>query len=159
MCLLIHYQVSWPLRRWPLILDAGKTEAGREALTSAFKTCAPVRTEGDAQAIKGWLEGPWGTVYALGCGPLLDLWRTFTQSFFSPVLQVAMGNYPYSSSYLMHGKSMLPPWPMRKACAPLSADFGTNTTLLFEGLRQVAIPLPLLIAGHAVSRTLVQSSL
>lgn len=32
-----------------------------------------------------------------------------------------MGNYPYASSYLLHGHGMLPPWPVRAACAPLSA--------------------------------------
>lgn len=32
-----------------------------------------------------------------------------------------MGNFPYASSYIMHGLSFLPPWPVRAACAPLDA--------------------------------------
>jgi len=30
-----------------------------------------------------------------------------------------MGNFPYPSSYLLHGDAMLPAWPVRAACAPL----------------------------------------
>ena len=31
-----------------------------------------------------------------------------------PFANMAMGNYPYPSTYLMHGHSFLPAWPMRK---------------------------------------------
>lgn len=33
---------------------------------------------------------------------------------------MAMGNYPYPSSYIMHGLTELPAWPMRKACEGLA---------------------------------------
>ena len=83
---------------WPRILAAGRTDAGRALLASAFRTCAPLRPPSpgvdDAMSIVEWAEGPWGTM--------------------------AMGNYPYASTYLMHGASLLPPWPVRTACAHLT---------------------------------------
>ena len=33
-----------------------------------------------------------------------------------------MGNFPYPSSYLLHGDAMLPAWPVRAACAPLMSE-------------------------------------
>lgn len=72
---------------WPRILGAGQTPDGRQLLTEAFRTCKPVRprdaTSDDPYSILQWAEGPWANM--------------------------AMGNYPYASSYLMHGDSLLPP--------------------------------------------------
>ena len=49
-----------------------------------------------------------------------DLTRIQLQSLISwaqgPFGNMAMGNYPYPSTYLMHGDSFLPAWPMREAC-------------------------------------------
>lgn len=50
---------------------------------------------------------------------------------------MAMGNYPYASSYLMHGDSLLPPWPVRQACsfvAAVDATTGADRSL-FEAVR------------------------
>jgi lysosomal Pro-X carboxypeptidase len=83
---------------WPRILGAGQTPDGRQLLTEAFRTCKPVRprdaTSDDPYSILQWAEGPWANM--------------------------AMGNYPFASSYLMHGDSLLPPWPVRVACSHLA---------------------------------------
>jgi lysosomal Pro-X carboxypeptidase len=89
---------------WPRILLAGQTQTGRETLARAFRTCSPLRpkhtdpksgaTVDDAYSIMRWADSVWGTM--------------------------AMGNYPYASSYLLHGDSMLPAWPVRTACAHLA---------------------------------------
>lgn len=51
-----------------------------------------------------------------------------------------MGNFPYASSYIMHGLSLLPPWPIRAACAPLDRiDASTAPDeALFAAMREAA---------------------
>lgn len=103
---------------WPRILGAGETASGRQVLADAFRTCSPVRpksgTVDDALAIVRWAEAVWATM--------------------------AMGNYPYASSYLLHGKSLLPPWPVRAACAHLKAVHAAKDSdrVLFEAVREAA---------------------
>ena len=55
---------------------------------------------GDGHALISWASNVWGTL--------------------------AMGNYPYPSSYLMHGQSLLPAWPVREACKGLDREFNLN---------------------------------
>ena len=97
---------------WPRILARGKTAAGRTLISTAFKMCKPLQTADDAMDVVQWAEGPWGTM--------------------------AMGNYPYASSYLMHGDSLLPPWPVRTACDHLANVDPMNNTdeELFEAVRE-----------------------
>ena len=76
--------------------------------------CSTPRPKGqhdDAYAVVRWAEAPWANM--------------------------AMGNYPYASSYLMHGQSLLPPWPVRAACRHFQgvrADSATDREL-FEAVR------------------------
>lgn len=97
---------------WPKILEAGASEAGAAKLTRAFRTCAPVVPRSEAADmsfdIVMWAEEVWANM--------------------------AMGNFPYASSYLMHGKSLLPAWPVRTACEHLDADFDDDEAL-FEAVR------------------------
>ena len=51
---------------------------------------------------------------------------------------MAMGNYPYASSYIMHGDSLLPPWPVRAACAHFRDVDVADDGALFEAVRQAA---------------------
>lgn len=46
-----------------------------------------------------------------------------------------MGNYPYPLDYMLNGHGMLPAYPMRAACQPLSQQ-GLAGPALLEGLRQ-----------------------
>eukprot|EP00793_Prasinoderma_coloniale_P001606 PRCOL_00003411-RA len=93
------------------ILKAGQTAAGRALLAEAFRTCAPLRDAAAAAALNSWAQAPWATL--------------------------AMGNFPYPSTYLMHGLSLLPAWPVRAACEPLRdpALASGEDAPLFEALR------------------------
>lgn len=91
------------------IVAAGATEEGRGALKAGFRLCAAPRDAREAEAVKAWVEGPWATL--------------------------AMGNYPYASSYLVHGDFLLPAWPVRAACAPLDAPLPTDAEL-FDAARR-----------------------
>jgi lysosomal Pro-X carboxypeptidase len=51
------------------------------------------------------------------------------------------GNYPYPSTYLMHGKSFLPSWPVRKACKALSAPSLQGRELFGAVLAALAVQL------------------
>ena len=99
---------------WPLILEQGQSAEGRTLLQTAFRSCQAIQTEQDAMQIVSWASSVWGTL--------------------------AMGNYYYESSYLMHGKSLLPAWPVRVACKALDRDFDVKTemTALFEAVRESA---------------------
>lgn len=90
----------------------GTTDSGRKFLQQQFRTCSPIRAKGvyngtfhdDAMDIVQWAAGIWGTI--------------------------AMGNYPYASSYLLHGKSLLPPWPVTTACLPLEFELTDDKALM-----------------------------
>lgn len=91
---------------------AGQTQQGRGLLASSFRTCAPLSDAGAAAALSDWAQSPWATL--------------------------AMGNFPYPSTYLMHGLSLLPAWPVRAACEPLrDAALATGDDgPLFEAMRE-----------------------
>jgi len=50
---------------------------------------------------------------------------------------MAMGNYPFPSTYILNGQGTLPAWPVRVACESLNSPLAdaTNASLL-EGLRE-----------------------
>lgn len=50
---------------------------------------------------------------------------------------MAMGNYPFPSTYILNGQGTLPAWPVRVACEALNfpTSSASNATLL-EGLRE-----------------------
>lgn len=96
---------------WPRIIAAGSTDDGKKMLQSTFRTCSTIRGPEDAIAIVNWAQSPWATL--------------------------AMGNYPYASSYLMHGESLLPPWPLRAACLPMNSDLSEDADL-FNAVRTAA---------------------
>ena len=66
--------------------------AGRREIAEAFALCDGVAmgTEDDALALAYWAQGAFD--------------------------YIAMGNFPYASTYLLNGKGTLPEWPMRAAC-------------------------------------------
>ncbi|GMF11285.1 unnamed protein product [Phytophthora lilii] len=77
----------------------GKTVDGRRKLKEALSLCeaTPLESPADVEALMGWAR----------------------DSFDS----MAMGNYPYPSSYIMNGVSELPAYPMRVACSHLQGSF------------------------------------
>jgi lysosomal Pro-X carboxypeptidase len=98
---------------WDAIFDAGATPAGRAGLASTFALCAPLNDNYDVFALAEFLLNAWDTM--------------------------AMGSYPYASSYLTGGAALLPPYPLRQACG-LLADGGlaNNSAALLAAINAAA---------------------
>lgn len=66
------------------LFSAGETDEGRAAATSAMRLCptAALNTSADAAALADWLSSAWD--------------------------YLAMGNYPYESTYILNGGGVLP---------------------------------------------------
>jgi len=86
-------------RAWPAMRALGKSEEGRQKLKATLALCedTPLSSAADVEALMEWAR----------------------DSFDS----MAMGNYPYPSSYIMNGVSVLPAYPMRVACSHLQDSF------------------------------------
>ncbi|RLN69835.1 hypothetical protein BBJ29_001463 [Phytophthora kernoviae] len=86
-------------RVWPTMIELGKTHNGRRKLKEALALCedTPLNTEADVEAIMSWAKDAFDSM--------------------------AMGNYPYPSSYIMNGVSVLPAYPMRVACSHVQDTF------------------------------------
>lgn len=78
----------------PLVARLARTIKGRGLLAEAFRTCHPLNSTAEAMGLIGWMQGPWSTL--------------------------AMGNFPYPSSYLIHGREPpLPAWPVKVMVEPM----------------------------------------
>ncbi|OWZ12668.1 Lysosomal Pro-X carboxypeptidase [Phytophthora megakarya] len=106
-------------KSWAQIFELAKTESGRNTLSSLFRLCEPLTSEEQGE----------------------DLAMSVLFAFDT----LAMGNFPYPSSYLTSGAVELPPWPVREACSHLAGDFSTSSfrqeqsdTTLLEALRDAA---------------------
>ena len=95
-------------KAWSAIESAAGSAEGRKQLSQGFRTCYEIADVDDALDLVQWAQGPWGNM--------------------------AMGNYPYPSTYLMHGQSWLPAYPVRAACEHLK-DPELSGLALFEGVR------------------------
>ncbi|TDH66837.1 hypothetical protein CCR75_005973 [Bremia lactucae] len=104
---------------WPQLFKLAETVSGRALLSSIFRLCEPLTSEEQGE----------------------DLAMSVLLAFDT----LAMGNFPYPSSYLAGGAINLPAWPIREACSHLAGDFslpplgqeGKDTTLL-EALRDAS---------------------
>lgn len=101
-------------KAWPKIFELGKTEPGRAKLTQLFRLCAPLTSESEAESVA-----------------MLALFGFDN---------LAMGNFPYPSSYLTGGAADLPAWPVRAACEHLAGDFtdGADDDKLLAAVRDAA---------------------
>ncbi|EGZ26325.1 hypothetical protein PHYSODRAFT_327243 [Phytophthora sojae] len=101
-------------RAWPTMRAFGKTTSGRRKLKEALVLCedTPLDTDEAIDAVMQWAK----------------------DSFDS----MAMGNYPYASSYIMNGVSELPAYPMRVACSHLQDAFDETEDGDFKLLRAFA---------------------
>jgi lysosomal Pro-X carboxypeptidase len=101
-------------RAWPKIESLSKTPEGRDILTRAFMTCAPLQSEEEALGLISWAQSPLGFM--------------------------AMGSYPYPSDYMTHGdgKPMVA-YPIRTGCEFLrNESLPLDDLSLLSGLRQFA---------------------
>jgi lysosomal Pro-X carboxypeptidase len=100
-------------RSWKKIFDLASTVEGRAQLTNIFRLCDPLTDKSQAEDLAMFILVAFDTL--------------------------AMGNFPYPSSYLTSGVSDLPAWPVREACRYLADDFEENDQVkLLEALRDAA---------------------
>eukprot|EP00123_Amoebidium_parasiticum_P017854 comp24009_c0_seq1/m.42821 comp24009_c0_seq1/g.42821 ORF comp24009_c0_seq1/g.42821 comp24009_c0_seq1/m.42821 type:complete len:556 (-) comp24009_c0_seq1:545-2212(-) len=102
---------------WPLVFKMAETQEGRDRIQAAFRTCENLTSSEQVSALVELVISAWNTM--------------------------AMGNFPYPSSYLTGALSdraePLPAWPVRVAC-----DFLKDETLaddpdrLFNAMREAA---------------------
>jgi len=85
------------LTSWPYLFNLGKTDQGRQQLQKIFKICTPIQTDEDMNALVVFIKISWDTM--------------------------AMGNYPYPSSYLTGGVADMPAFPVRAGCEYLKGTF------------------------------------
>ncbi|RLN67937.1 hypothetical protein BBP00_00001343 [Phytophthora kernoviae] len=103
-------------KSWTQLFELAKTDSGRATLSSLFQLCEPLTSEKQGE----------------------DLAMSVLFAFDT----LAMGDFPYPSSYLTGGAVELPAWPVREACSHLAGDFdapeGSENTTLLEALRDAA---------------------
>jgi lysosomal Pro-X carboxypeptidase len=89
-------------RAWPTMRKWGKTADGRQKLKQALSLCedTPLESPEDVEGLLAWGRDAFDSM--------------------------AMGNYPYPSSYIMSGQSELPAYPMRVACSHVAGEFPEN---------------------------------
>ncbi|KAJ8524063.1 hypothetical protein ON010_g17055 [Phytophthora cinnamomi] len=89
-------------RTWPAMKNLGKSKRGRQQLKKALSLCdsVTVESEADVDGVMDWAKSAFD--------------------------YMAMGNYPYPSSYIMNGVSVLPAYPVRVACSYVADDFAED---------------------------------
>ncbi|KAI9999187.1 hypothetical protein PInf_004006 [Phytophthora infestans] len=89
-------------RTWPAMKKLGDTEDGRKQLKRALSLCDSVKLESrkDVDEVMDWAKSAFD--------------------------YMAMGNYPYPSSYIMNGVSVLPAYPVRVACSFVADEFAPD---------------------------------
>jgi len=88
------------------------TPNGQQQLLDTFKLCTLPNTPTLVKNFKEWIMMAYDTM--------------------------AMGSFPYTSSYMTNGAANLPAWPMKTACNILSAD-ATNDNLLGRIYNSISI--------------------
>lgn len=87
-------------KAWPKLFALAATATGRAKLTQLFRLCEPLTDAADGERV--------AMLVLFGFDNL------------------AMGNFPYPSSYLTGGAVDLPAWPVRTACDHLAGEFGDD---------------------------------
>jgi lysosomal Pro-X carboxypeptidase len=85
-------------KAWKIMFHMGISSKGRSELEKAVKLCSPLETYQDVERLVDWMSEAWD--------------------------YMAMGNFPYQSSYLVDGLGRLPAYPVRKACSFLTETDG-----------------------------------
>jgi len=97
---------------WPKLFKMGETSDGRAKLADLFRLCpnSGLNSTADVYALAYWLQ--------------------------SSMDYMAMGSYPYASSYILNGHGLLPPYPLREMCKPVGQADPTDTDALLQALRE-----------------------
>ncbi|KAG2446301.1 hypothetical protein HXX76_000889 [Chlamydomonas incerta] len=85
---------------WDLLASYGGDDEGRKFLAGGLRLCPGValKSAEDVEYLRAWLGAAWD--------------------------YMAMGNFPYPSSYITNGHGQLPAFPVRAACEPLAGGDG-----------------------------------
>ncbi|KAL4448337.1 hypothetical protein ABPG75_005556 [Micractinium tetrahymenae] len=98
---------------WKALMHLGKTEEGRQTIAVALQLCEDSRLDGkaDVRALRDWAASAWD--------------------------YLAMGDYPWPSSYIVNGaQPPLPAFPVRAACEHLAdRDLPDDPPALLRALR------------------------
>lgn len=88
------------------LFKLGKSAEGRSTIARAMKLCEDSRPESSDEVMQlaQWIQGGWD--------------------------YLAMGDYPYASSYMTNGDGELPAWPVREACNFLALENMNDEELL-----------------------------
>ncbi|TDH73443.1 hypothetical protein CCR75_006162 [Bremia lactucae] len=89
-------------RTWSVMKTLARSEKGRNQLKEALSLCEVVKVESTKDIAR------------------VMIWAKSAFDY------MAMGNYPYPSSYIMNGVSVLPPYPVRVACSYVADDFAAD---------------------------------
>ena len=84
-------------KSWDLIWKYAKSNPGLKKLTDIFQLCDSLETSDDIWTLINWIYSAWS--------------------------YLAMGNFPYPSTYILNGKGVLPKYPVRAACEFLNKPF------------------------------------
>jgi len=95
---------------WNIIFDMAQTPSGRQQLQEAFRLCTLPKTPDSGYEIANWIS--------------------------NAIADMAMGSYPYPSSYMLMGEGTLPAFPLMLGCNTyLAKNFGSNNMALLEAIR------------------------
>lgn len=91
---------------WRTLVDLGRSQAGRDKVAAAVRLCDDqvLDSTDKVTALREWMSSAWDSM--------------------------AMGNYPYPSSYILNGGGLLPTFPVRVACSYLAEPSLKGTELL-----------------------------
>lgn len=79
---------------WQALFRLSNSAQGLAQASAALRLCSPMQSADDALAVANWAAGGF--------------------SF------LAMGSYPYPSSYMLNGNGVLPPFPMQVVCSSIN---------------------------------------
>ncbi|KAL3662609.1 hypothetical protein V7S43_012461 [Phytophthora oleae] len=98
-------------RVWPAMKTLWKSDDGHRKLKQALSLCedTSLESEEDVDRLMGWAKDAFDSM--------------------------AMGNYPYPSSYIMNGVCVLPAYPVRVACSHVQDAFNNTEEGELELLR------------------------
>ncbi|BDA40679.1 Lysosomal Pro-X carboxypeptidase [Coccomyxa sp. Obi] len=92
-------------KAWSTLFEMGRNDSGRGKIETAMRVCPRLlNSSDDVMALANWASSAWD--------------------------YMAMGNYPYPSTYILNGMGILPAYPVRVACESLRKKDLEGTALL-----------------------------
>lgn len=104
---------------WAYLSDLSADAAGRKYLAETFHLCDPLESEADVATLAYWIQ------VGSQCSLMSEMPSSGSHVSWIWVLQtawyyMAMGDFPYPSSYILMGNGVLPAFPVCVACESLA---------------------------------------